>query len=167
MAGHSQPTVSPLYWNPLQQNLRVRQSGVVIYSWIEKWSQSSVHCIVHITSPQSPLTSWLDNGQAVSNKNRKGFYLCIIALCNQLNIFYWRRMRFRYHGLKIKLCPMYFKALNCDFTVRSEISTCLLNSYHTCGWLPEKVRLVWYYHLTSAVWFGVARKWFFAEIALR
>ena len=124
------------------------QSQVVDYSWVSP-VLSTLLCTPHTSPPLSHQLTGQWSGSLLSTKYRKGF-----NAINAINaiFFFLRKMKgsgiFSY-GQNVKICPIYFKVQNCDFTVRTEISTCLLNSYHTCGWWPEKVRLVWYDHLTG------------------
>ena len=147
MAGHSQPRVSPMYWDLLNQNWE-SEPGCWLFMTHES-VLSSVHCFVHLTPPLSHQLTGQWSGSLLSTKYSKGFNA--INVINAI-FFFLRKMKgsgISYYGQNVKICPIYFKAQNCDFTVRTEISTCLLNFYHTCGWWPEKVRLVWYDHLTG------------------
>ena len=101
----------------------------------------SVHCIVQTETQAWPgslshqLTGhgqWSASLQSPVEKGRGGFRAMQNILLEKYEVQLYP------NGQNIMICPTCLKALNCDFTVRTEISTCLLYSHRTCGWLGWK-----------------------------
>ena len=159
MAGHSQPRVSPMYWDLLNQNWE-SEPGCWLFMTHES-VLSSVHCFVHLTPHLPSVTSWLVNGQAVSSP------LTIVRGSMQSMQYFSF-----YEKWKVQVYPIMDKMSRyVRFILKYRIVILQLEQkYQPVCWIPTThvvgglKKSDW---SDTIIWPVVARKWLFAKITLR